>query len=440
MSEINITVQGGTSKRLLTAGKYCDRDIVVAATGGGGSDEGRLPSGYAELPYLRSNEGEYIDTGWAAQAGCTLTIETSIESGNSEAAFGGYDSQFELYYSYTYQGMTPKAWSNFTKITALQIHSGVIPYNQRNTMKIRFDSNQTAGTVLLFAYRPGMYPFVGKIYTAVIEDASGTKIRDFVPCINPSGEYGMYDLANGVFYGNAGNGEFAPETHDKVQQATPTITLDEATGIITAESTQSAGLVSAGTKQATMQLDTQGEQTITPGTSDVTIPAGKYLTGVQTILGDPNCLPENIRKDVTLFGMLGTFAGNASGEGSSMEMGTFTMSENNTTGIYVPHNLGKTPNFAFVMAERDFSTSSTASALVGVLSFYKKMKHSASSSSQVNTLHVLIEGYNSNSQSTSYANRYASGEYFTDENFFVPCNATCMLRSGETYLWVCGAL
>lgn len=38
MSEINITVEGGTSKRLLTAGKYCDRDIVVTATGGGGGD------------------------------------------------------------------------------------------------------------------------------------------------------------------------------------------------------------------------------------------------------------------------------------------------------------------------------------------------------------------------------------------------------------------
>lgn len=37
MSEYSITVEGGTSKRLLTAGKYCDRDIVVTATGGGGS-------------------------------------------------------------------------------------------------------------------------------------------------------------------------------------------------------------------------------------------------------------------------------------------------------------------------------------------------------------------------------------------------------------------
>lgn len=35
MSEHNITIEGGTSKRLLTAGKYCDRDIVVTAEGGG---------------------------------------------------------------------------------------------------------------------------------------------------------------------------------------------------------------------------------------------------------------------------------------------------------------------------------------------------------------------------------------------------------------------
>lgn len=33
----NITMEGGTSVRLPTAGKYCDRDIVVTSTGGGGT-------------------------------------------------------------------------------------------------------------------------------------------------------------------------------------------------------------------------------------------------------------------------------------------------------------------------------------------------------------------------------------------------------------------
>lgn len=49
MSEHNITVQGGSSVRLKTAGKYCDRDILVSATPGG-----------VDLPEL-TNEGSASD-------------------------------------------------------------------------------------------------------------------------------------------------------------------------------------------------------------------------------------------------------------------------------------------------------------------------------------------------------------------------------------------
>lgn len=45
MSVFNITVEGGTSVRLPTAGKYCDRDILVTATGGGGVSEPATISG-----------------------------------------------------------------------------------------------------------------------------------------------------------------------------------------------------------------------------------------------------------------------------------------------------------------------------------------------------------------------------------------------------------
>ena len=35
-----------------------------------------------------------------------------------------------------------------------------------------------------------------------------TIVRNYIPCINPDGEIGLYDLANSKFYTNAGTGVF----------------------------------------------------------------------------------------------------------------------------------------------------------------------------------------------------------------------------------------
>lgn len=56
MSEHNITVEGGSSVRLPTAGKYCDRDIVVTATGGGGG----IPDGYYNASGLNVDESKVL--------------------------------------------------------------------------------------------------------------------------------------------------------------------------------------------------------------------------------------------------------------------------------------------------------------------------------------------------------------------------------------------
>ena len=45
------------------------------------------------------------------------------------------------------------------------------------------------------------------LYSCQIYD-NGTLVRDFVPCINGSGEVGLYDLVGKQFYGNAGTGVF----------------------------------------------------------------------------------------------------------------------------------------------------------------------------------------------------------------------------------------
>lgn len=84
----NITVDGGTSVRLPTAGKYCDRDIVVTATGGGSVSEPSTISG----PNLHNTETDIPNTYLSGAAvneynGWTTTDFIPVEEGKFYLAY-----------------------------------------------------------------------------------------------------------------------------------------------------------------------------------------------------------------------------------------------------------------------------------------------------------------------------------------------------------------
>lgn len=121
----------------------------------------------------------------------------------------------------------------------------------------------------------------------------------------------------------------------QAEQAVPT--LENNSGTIIASATQSAGYVQAGTKTGTLELDKQAATEYNPSLADQTIPADKYLTGAQTIKAvtganlqalDADFVAGNIKKDVDLFGIVGTYAGEgASIPGySKMEVKTINLS------------------------------------------------------------------------------------------------------------------
>lgn len=64
-----------------------------------------------------------------------------------------------------------------------------------------------------------------------------------------------------------------------------------------------------GSGKVTQNIPTKGAQTYTPGTTNQTIAANQYLTGPQTIKGDPNLKAENIKKGVSIMGITGSFEG-----------------------------------------------------------------------------------------------------------------------------------
>ena len=85
------------------------------------------------------------------------------------------------------------------------------------------------------------------------------------------------------------------------------IGVNSATGVVTSKFAIQSGYAKYGSVSETYQLPTKAAQTITPGKTDKTIDKGVYLTGVQTIKGDPNLDGSIIKKGESLFGVLGTY-------------------------------------------------------------------------------------------------------------------------------------
>jgi len=95
-----------------------------------------------------------------------------------------------------------------------------------------------------------------------------------------------------------------------VSNGTNTITLTKTISVTPNVTT--AGYVSSGTAgnasvSLTANVTTKGATSYTPTTTSQIIAAGTYLTGKQTILGDSNLVAGNIKKNISIFGVTGTY-------------------------------------------------------------------------------------------------------------------------------------
>ena len=191
----------------------------------------QLPTEYQEVEYIESSGTQYIDTGVVATSGFEIDIKINIDTVTDIMApilyahepSEPYKRNFIAYTSS--KKMEIDAGDKITQTSVTLKGDDVIKAsNVENNFYLNVNGTNYTPTVTTAAsnleysgrtmhllhgngYDVGYTS--GKVYYCKIT-VDGTLVRSFVPCYRKSDNVaGLYDLINGVFYGNAGSGVFA---------------------------------------------------------------------------------------------------------------------------------------------------------------------------------------------------------------------------------------
>lgn len=175
----------------------------------------RLPSGYTELEYIQSSGTQYIDTGIVPSAALITEITFACESnGIAENAIFGSAWSASGYFFMVYSGINGFRWHScggYADAVVSDVTAKHIAICQKGKltldgMEYTFSASGSDSTnaVRLFGVTSnegytGAANGIYKLYRCKMHNGD-TVYRDFIPCKNPSGIVGLYDLVGGEFY------------------------------------------------------------------------------------------------------------------------------------------------------------------------------------------------------------------------------------------------
>lgn len=180
-----------------------------------------LPSGFTKLAYIQSSGTQYINTGFKPNQNTRVVVDMQLTDSTLEQTpfLARKESQKNSFGIF----LQKAGWA--VDYGALRLNfSSKITATER--LSLDFDKTKVTmnGETLTFSAQEFLAPVnlflfvrntngtlnnyaIAKLYFCRIYD-NGTLVRDFVPCINASGEIGLFDMVNRQFYGNAGTGIF----------------------------------------------------------------------------------------------------------------------------------------------------------------------------------------------------------------------------------------
>lgn len=181
----------------------------------------RLPAGYTELEYIESTGTQYIDTCFKPNQDTRVVADIQMVGTPVNAFFfGGRTSTTSNIFCFLWlesNKVFRTDYNNKQKSVSGVYNDRVFVDFNKNIVEMNgtviehtYGTFQSTGNLFIFAASTSgtmSSPASARLYSFKMYD-NGTLIRDFVPCTNTSGTVGLYDMVNGIFYGNAGTGVF----------------------------------------------------------------------------------------------------------------------------------------------------------------------------------------------------------------------------------------
>ena len=186
-----------------------------------------LPDGYVQLEYIESTGTQYIDTGFMPNQNTRTVIDfqATVAPTNDWILGVRKSTNVDSYGTMAGSATSITSWFGTARVTQTvnaltnrfvldkNKEETTIEYESGESTSIPNSSSEFECEYNLFllninlAGSAASAAISGNLYSCQVYD-NGTLIRDYIPCSDPSGEVGLYDRVNGVFYGNAGTGTF----------------------------------------------------------------------------------------------------------------------------------------------------------------------------------------------------------------------------------------